>query len=55
MTKASTPPTSDTADLQQPHRATASTITDPALDALYDQRDGLLRILTLLLISGAAA
>ncbi|MGW1290686.1 hypothetical protein ACWD4N_45795 [Streptomyces sp. NPDC002586] len=43
----------DTGDLVQARRATASTITDPDLDALYDERDGLLRLLLLLLIAGA--
>lgn len=36
-------------------RATASTITDPDLDTLYDERDRLLRLVLLLAIAGAAA
>ncbi|MFJ2218275.1 hypothetical protein ACIQVO_38780 [Streptomyces sp. NPDC101062] len=38
--------------MQSPPRKTASTITDPDLDALYDQRDALLLLLTASLIAG---
>ncbi|MYZ38135.1 MULTISPECIES: hypothetical protein [unclassified Streptomyces] len=43
------------ADQQGPdltHRYNATTITDPLLDSLYDQRDGLLRLLALVRIPG---
>lgn len=43
------------ADWSRPARKTASTITDPELDALYAQRDALLRLLTVVLAGGAAA
>ncbi|MFG2211035.1 hypothetical protein [Streptomyces sp. NPDC048638] len=39
----------------RPTRKTASTITDPELDALYAQRDVLLRLLATSLAAGAAA
>ena len=54
-TSTSSPHPPDAADPEQPRRATASTITDPVLEALYDERDGLLRLLILLAIVGAAA
>ncbi|WP_446046934.1 hypothetical protein [Streptomyces olivaceus] len=36
-------------------RQTASTITDPELDTLYDERDALLRLLTVIRVAGPAA
>lgn len=39
----------------RPTRKTASTITDPELDALYAQRDVLLRLLAASLAAGADA
>ncbi|MFJ4703029.1 hypothetical protein ACIP5N_33245 [Streptomyces sp. NPDC088768] len=36
-------------------RKTASTITDPELDALYDERDTLLRLLAVIRVAGPAA
>lgn len=54
-TGTSSPHTPDTDVPEQRRRATASTITDPDLDALYDERDGLLRLVLLLAIAGAAA
>lgn len=47
--------TPDTDAPKQPRRPTASTITDPELDALHAERDGLLRLVLLLAINGAAA
>ncbi|WP_159047697.1 hypothetical protein [Streptomyces sp. WM6378] len=46
-----------TPDMDPAARRTASSITDPDLDALYDQRDALLRLLAVSLIarSGPAA
>ncbi|MEO3976923.1 hypothetical protein [Streptomyces sp. CAU 1734] len=35
-------------------RKTASSITDPELDALYAQRDALQRLLVIVLVAGAA-
>ncbi|MEW1760515.1 hypothetical protein AB0393_28885 [Streptomyces cyaneofuscatus] len=43
------------ADWSRPARKTASTITDPELDALYAQRDVLLRLLVASLAASAAA
>ncbi|WP_154693850.1 hypothetical protein [Streptomyces mutabilis] len=48
------PPT-PSADWSRPARKTASTITDPELDALYAQRDVLLRLLAVALAAGAAS
>ncbi|MET9779384.1 hypothetical protein ABZ023_34990 [Streptomyces sp. NPDC006367] len=44
-----------TSDRDRLARQTASTITDPELDALYDQRDALLRLLAAALIAGRTA
>ena len=54
-TSTSSPHTPGTDVPEQPRRATASTITDPDLDALYAERDGLLRLVLLLAIARAAA
>ncbi|MDJ0342827.1 hypothetical protein QMK19_23265 [Streptomyces sp. H10-C2] len=37
------------------HRLTASTVTDPALEDLYAERDRYLRLLAVVLIMGASA
>lgn len=54
-TSAEQQPPADATDMDRPARLTASTITDPELDALYDQRDALLRLLAVSLTAGAAA
>jgi hypothetical protein len=43
------------ADMDRLARKTASTITDPELDALYDQRDALLRLVAVSRVAGAVA
>ncbi|WP_171053378.1 hypothetical protein [Streptomyces marianii] len=48
-------PSADTTDTDLLARQTASTITDPQLEALYAQRDALLRLLAVSLIAGAEA
>ncbi|MFE1476573.1 hypothetical protein ACFW6N_22325 [Streptomyces cyaneofuscatus] len=45
----------DASGVDRRGRKTASTITDPELDALYDQRDALLRRLASARGAGAAA
>ncbi|MCX4826684.1 hypothetical protein OG883_44390 [Streptomyces sp. NBC_01142] len=45
----------DAPDRDRLARKTASTITDPELDALYDQRDALLRLVAVSRVAGAAA
>ncbi len=45
----------DASGVDRRGRKTASTITDPELDALYDQRDALLRRLASVRGAGAAA